>query len=430
MGKKIMVLMTVLFGGQSFLLAQGFVDSIKQTDIAKIINVLAADSMMGRGNGSPELLKAGLFIGEKFKQAGLYPLAVTNNYYLPFRPFGGSNKIITDELTWNEEKLLPAQFMYVHPAPGNYAARSLADFSVVRIKTAFTNDMLEKYGNGETDVLIWTSKKQSDKENYFPPMLTAPAGGMKHNVLLVVADHAPSSILLSGNDKYYSSLEYNVAGILPGKTKPEEIIIFSAHYDHEGVYPSEKKDSIMNGANDDASGVTALLSLAHYFSLRNDNERTIMFCAFAGEEIGLTGSKDFLRYIDPLKITAVINIEMIGVPEYGKGIAFITGEKYSTLPAILMKELKKAKIKIRAEPNASKLLFNRSDNFSFAAKGIPAHTIMSSDDDDPCYHKPCDEVKRISLPHLTQVIKAIALASESLVNGKETPTRIKIEELK
>ena len=203
------------------------------------------------------------------------------------------------------------------------------------------------------------------------------------------------------------------------------MILFSAHYDHEGVFNrGKRKDSILNGANDNASGVTALLLLAKYFAQKNDNERTILFCAFAGEELGLLGSKDFVNNIDSTSIVAGINIEMIGIPQYGKNNIFITGYDRSSLPKILEKQLASTPVKVKAGPSEEKELFRRSDNFPFVEKGVPAHSIMSSDDDDKCYHQPCDEVKRINIPHMTAVIKAIAVSAETLINGKETPTRI------
>jgi Zn-dependent M28 family amino/carboxypeptidase len=226
-------------------------------------------------------------------------------------------------------------------------------------------------------------------------------------------------------NSYYENVGYNIVGILPGLSKPNEIILFSAHYDHEGVYRrGKKKDSILNGANDNGSGVTALVMLAKYFSQRRDNERTIMFCAFAGEELGLLGSKDFVNHIDPVSIIAGINIEMIGIPQYGKNSVFITGSDRSTLPSILEKQLASTPVKVKMGPSEEKELFKRSDNFPFVEKGIPAHTIMSSDDDDKCYHQPCDEVKRIDIPHLTMITKAIAVATKTLISGEDTPSRI------
>jgi Zn-dependent M28 family amino/carboxypeptidase len=174
----------------------------------------------------------------------------------------------------------------------------------------------------------------------------------------------------------------------------------------------------MNGANDNASGTTAVLALAEYFAMRGDNERTLLFCAFAGEEFGLVGSKDFVRQINPEKIVANINIEMIGIPQYGKNSIFITGVNESYLPKLLSNGFKKAGIKVKAEPAADKMLYMRSDNYAFAQTGIPAHTIMSSDDDDKCYHRHCDEYERIDIAHLTKVIRGIAVAVEEIVSGK------------
>ena len=220
----------------------------------------------------------------------------------------------------------------------------------------------------------------------------------------------------------------NVIGILTGKTHPSEIIIFSAHYDHLGVgKPDENNDSIFNGANDNASGTTALLMLADYFSKRNDNNRTLIFCAFAGEELGESGSFLFADYLKPGHIKAVINIEMIGhttIP--GKAAVFITGASYSNFSKIFKKNIDKESLKVVDEPPAEEQLFLRSDNYPFALKGIPAHTIMSSDDADECYHKPCDELSRIDIGNMTVIIKEIARGCSSIIAGRDTPSRIDV----
>jgi hypothetical protein len=156
----------------------------------------------------------------------------------------------------------------------------------------------------------------------------------------------------------------NIIGVLPGKTKPEEVIIFSAHYDHMGVISGE---GIYNGANDDASGTTAVVELAHYYSMRNDNERTLIFCTFAGEELGLYGSIAFAPYIKPEKVVADINIEMIG-RQLKNNSFFITGTWLSDFEGIMKKNLEGQKIKIIKDPDLSKRLFWRSDNYSFAKK--------------------------------------------------------------
>ncbi len=405
--------------------AQTNLQVITEHDASRIIEFLANDSLKGRGNGRPELLRAGLFIADEFRNYRLKPFFGNAGYFMPFRPFGGSKKIVSEKLKWNGKELLTDQFIYYHPQPGNYTPKTISDFTVIKIDSFFTENILDQYNSSSGDLLLWSDQPQPDKENYFPPQVKLQATQPERNVLLVCAVSAPESILLSGVAGYYNNVGYNVAGILPGKTKPDEVILFSAHYDHEGVFMrGRKKDSIMNGANDNASGTTALLLLAKYFASRGDNDRTIMFCAFSGEELGLLGSKFFVEKVNTQKIIGVINLEMIGIPQYGKNNIFFTGYDQSSLPSILEKQLLTTPVKVKPGPSQDKELFMRSDNFPFVEKGVPAHSIMSSDDDDKCYHRPCDQVNRIDREHMTTIIRAIAVASETLISGKETPARI------
>ena len=413
---------------QKVVAGQTKTDVIAEVEVSRIITWLASDSLKGRGNGRSELLRAGSFIGDEFRSYGLKPFFGNAGYFMPFRPFGGSKKIVSDKLIWNGKELLTDQFIYYHPQPGIYEPKKISDFTIIKIDSFFTEDILDRYNNISGGLLLWSNQPQPDKENYFPPRITLSPNQNERNVLLVCAVSAPDSVLLTGVANYYSNVGYNVAGVLPGKTRPEEIILFSAHFDHEGVFiRGRRKDSIMNGANDNASGTTALLMLAKNFAQRGDNERTIMFCAFSGEELGLMGSKYFADNVDMQKIIAAINLEMIGIPQYGENNIFLTGYDQSSLPSILEKQLSATPLKVKPGPSQEKDLFKRSDNFPLFEKGVPAHSVMSSDDDDKCYHRPCDEVKRIDLQHLTTVIRAIAVATETLVSGKDTPARVAIQ---
>lgn len=245
--------------------------------------------------------------------------------------------------------------------------------------------------------------------SYYQPFSTKKAAVEK--LLPDSAGHYNSSYVL-----------LNVVGVLPGKTKPAEAILFTAHYDHVGG----AGEGIYNGANDNASGTTALLTLMRYYAQQASNERTLIFCAFAGEEIGLKGSEALADIINAKSVKALLNIEMIGRHgAVGKNAFFITGEAKSNLGAYFKKALKGGTVKIKHEPDAQKELFMRSDNYPFALKGIPAHTIMSSDDDDGCYHKTCDEVDRIDVANMTEIIKAIIVGSRGLVDGTITPSRIR-----
>lgn len=218
-----------------------------------------------------------------------------------------------------------------------------------------------------------------------------------------------------------SDLLVNVIGVLEGKTKPTEVILFSAHFDHLGVDGNQ----VFSGANDNASGTAAMLMLMRYYAARQDNERTLVFCAFSGEELGLHGSEHFSKFIKPDSIKAVINLEMLGRTNIsGKNSFMLTGDRYSNLYDIFKKNLEGTGVKVRREVDHRKQLFSRSDNLPFAKKGVPAHTVMSSDDDDDCYHKTCDTVDRLNIPNMVNIIKAIAQGCSTLVSGEDTPRRI------
>lgn len=218
----------------------------------------------------------------------------------------------------------------------------------------------------------------------------------------------------------------NVIGILPGKSRPEEFVIFSAHYDHLGVVKNGE-NKVYNGANDDASGTTAVIALAKYFKELNQNERTIIFVAFTGEEVGGFGSKFFSENIDSNKVIAMFNIEMIGTEsKWGKNTAYITGFEKSDFGAILQKNLKGSNFNFNPDPYPSEQLFYRSDNARLAALGVPAHTISTSKmDSEPNYHQLSDEVSTLDLENMTEIVKSIAISSQTIVNGQDTPSRVK-----
>ncbi|WP_431241600.1 M20/M25/M40 family metallo-hydrolase [Flavobacterium sp. P21] len=230
----------------------------------------------------------------------------------------------------------------------------------------------------------------------------------------------------------------NVVGILPGKTKPNEYVIFSGHYDHLGIgspeegAPHTATDSIYNGANDDAAGTTAVIMLAKYFKKQNNNERTIIFTTFVAEEIGGYGAKYFSKQLVPEKVIAMFNIEMIGTEsKWGKNSAYITGYEKSDMGQILQNNLKGTSFTFYPDPYPDQQLFYRSDNATLARLGVPAHTISTSKmDNELTYHTVDDEFESLDIDNMTQIIKSIALSSSTIINGKDTPTRVNTTQLK
>jgi len=222
----------------------------------------------------------------------------------------------------------------------------------------------------------------------------------------------------------------NIIGVLEGKSNKNEFVLFSAHYDHLGILKkAEQVDSIYNGANDDASGVTGVLALAEHFKNKNFNERTLVFIAFAGEEMGLMGSSHFGKEIDAKKFVAGINLEMIGKnPISGPNTAWLTGFERSDFGKIIQRNLKGSPYQLFPDPYPKFNLFFRSDNASLARLGVPSHTFSTTPIDiDKDYHQVSDEAGTLNMTVITQTIQAVAKGTESIVKGTDTPTRVVLE---
>ncbi len=216
----------------------------------------------------------------------------------------------------------------------------------------------------------------------------------------------------------------NLAGCIPGSESPDTLILFSAHYDHIGTTSSQKAlpfgkyskkvkgDTIFNGANDDVSGVAAMLELARVFKQQKPRY-TLVFAAFSGEEEGMLGSADFALRINPAMVLQNINLEMLGRP-MGKR-PFITENDTQEFRNRLNRNLFAAdpsygKRYFDGDPFEEQRLFERSDNYSFAKAGIPANTIMATSPYDRYYHSAEDDFSNIAFGEMYKIVQAIYLA--------------------
>jgi Zn-dependent M28 family amino/carboxypeptidase len=199
-----------------------------------------------------------------------------------------------------------------------------------------------------------------------------------------------------------------------------------------GIGKAVDGDSIYNGANDDAAGTTAVIMLAKYFKALGNNERTIVFAGFTAEEVGGFGSQYFSRQFDPAKVVAMFNIEMIGTDsKWGNNSAYITGYEKTDMGAIMQKNLEGTGFTFYPDPYTTQNLFYRSDNATLARLGVPAHTISTSKmDSEPNYHKVSDHIETLDMENMAMIIKSIAMASRSIVAGKDTPTRVNVSDLR
>ena len=219
---------------------------------------------------------------------------------------------------------------------------------------------------------------------------------------------------------------FNVIGLLEGTTLKEEFVIVSDHYDHLGRKNIGQGDLIFNGANDNASGVSAMIMLADYFKKAKINKRSILFIAFTAEEMGLVGSNYFGKTISAETIIAGVNIEMIGKESpFGPKTAWLTGFNRSDFGKIIQKNLSLSEYKLYPDPYKNYRLFFRSDNASLARLGVPAHTFSTSPmDKDLDYHKVSDEAETLDVKTITETIKAIATGIRSIISGDDTPSRL------
>ncbi len=185
-----------------------------------------------------------------------------------------------------------------------------------------------------------------------------------------MASTATSELQLSSKE----SLSHNVAGLLPGRVRPDEAFIYTAHWDHLGVKPDNAgDDKIFNGAQDNATGIAALFEMAQAFkALPVQPERSVIFLAVTAEESGLLGSKKYSENppVTMANTVAGINIDSMSTTGETDDIVVI-GYGNSELDDYLRTVSKPMGRELVAEPTPEKGFFYRSDHFNLAKKGVP-----------------------------------------------------------
>jgi hypothetical protein len=218
---------------------------------------------------------------------------------------------------------------------------------------------------------------------------------------------------------------FNIVGFLEGNDSElkKEFVVLSAHYDHIGLVKNKQEDLINNGANDDASGVTAVAEMAKYFAQTKSNKRSILFVFFAGEEKGLLGSKSLVQKLkkQDFNLYSQLNIEMIGVPMKRDYLAYITGFDKSNMAERINQYTGKNTIGFLPK-EAEYELFYRSDNYSFYdVFKKPCQSISTFDFENfDFYHHPSDEFQVMNIPHITKFIQEFLPAVTQIAT---TPTQ-------
>ncbi len=232
---------------------------------------------------------------------------------------------------------------------------------------------------------------------------------------------------------------YNVVGVLPGRTRPNETVIYSAHWDHLGRCPAVDGDDICNGALDNSTGVSALIELARGYAAQGPGERSVAFIALTSEEQGLLGALYYSQHpLFPARDT-VANINMDGINNYGPTRDLeIIGMGKSEMDDIATQAAQAQGRRITPDSNPEAGYFFRSDQLHFAQIGIPVlytkrgidlvnggeerGRALMQDYVAHNYHKPSDEVTDAwDMTGGSQDVHLLYDVGRRLIDGNEWP---------
>lgn len=455
--------------------------TITPADVKAHIAYIASDELKGRDTPSPGLEAAAKYIADHFKSYGLKPAGDSGTYLQrwPYQTRRLDTSKLRAELTGthphtlkygSEYFVIPAmmgdslvgEITFVGPASLTAAPNPAYTGKIVAFAIpggSMTQDWakvlqtaaIAGIGSGAKGVVFILDK---DFDQNDVAEVVANVGGVNTPVAIMGVRNDVAAAWLAGTSadmtkplpttpnlaavtgasinlrtgmNGVSSNPPNVVGILEGSDPVlrNTYVIYSAHMDHIGVSaPNAKGDSINNGADDDASGTTAVLELAQAFSsLKTRPKRSIIFLTVSGEEKGLFGSKYFTEHppVPADKIVADINIDMIGRNNPDTTVAI--GQEYTSLGAttqVVAKAHPELHLTVAPDLWPQEGLFFRSDHFNFAVKNIPAIFFTSGLHDD--YHKPSDEPQTIDNDKLARTARLVFWLGHDIANNATAPT--------
>ena len=230
----------------------------------------------------------------------------------------------------------------------------------------------------------------------------------------------PDSLARLKQDTHRSLKLANILGWIPGE-RTDEYVVIGAHFDHIGYDPTLADDQIYNGADDNASGVSAALQIARAFAASGKKPlRNVIFAFWDGEEKGLLGSKYFVQtcpFVQQIK--GYLNFDMIGrnnKPEKPRHVVYFFTESHPVFEQWLKDDIKEYGLKLEPDYRAWDRPVGGSDNGSFALQDIPI--IWYHTDGHPDYHQPGDQAERINWEKLTDITRAAFLNMWNLANEK------------
>ena len=426
--------------------------AISETSVRAHMEFLASDAMNGRGSGTRDEWIAVTYVAAQLRRFGLEPMGDNGGYVQTIeieRPeLAGPPVLTMGDRRLTHGKEITVTSMSAAKISGTVGAhqpgKPAAPGAVVVVPEVTRQTMTEL--SGASMVLAKgngcgpSRARAGALPRISPHTVGTPAPAARPACIgLDPEAYAAAETLAAGTrvtlegpvKAVHTSNTWNAVGRLPGSdpTQASEVILLSAHIDHVGTGrastgsgegPAASRDTIFNGADDDASGSIAVLELAQAMAAGPRPKRTVIFAWFGSEESGGTGSRYFAdKPVVPLdRIVANLQFEMIGRPDdkVPPHTLWLTGYERSNLGP----ELAKRGAKLVQDPHPEQSFFTRSDNIQFARRGVIAHTVSSYGLHKE-YHQPSDEIGTIDFAHMTDAIRSMLEPIRWLANGTFKP---------
>ncbi len=384
---------------------------VKRERVEEVLSFLASDELAGRDTPSAGQRKAAKYIALAFEKAGMQKSPGLDTWFHDYSLSGieidSAALSITIKADTGPVVLKPGEDVRVwrsgRPFENEDASCVIAELGKIDRR---------RQSNRSPTLVVVDPSSPVWREAKGKRQILSRRMGRSAPILLVRKGLLPASktvqadIEVPAPEKVEIALQ-NVVAAWPGEI--DEWVIVSAHYDHIGLSLSAPSDVINNGADDDGTGTSAVITLAEAIGKSGKGlRRGVLFVCFSGEEKGLKGSESFAESPPfPMeKVVADINIEMLGRPTAGKlNKAWVTGASLSNFEAISAKAFAQAGIEV-IEFRMAEQLFYQSDNHSLWKKGIIAHSISAGSLHED-YHRPTDEVSKIEFAHMTAVINGL-----------------------
>ena len=415
--------------------------AITEQAVRAHMEFLASDALNGRGSGTRDEWIAATYIASQFRLWGLEPMGDDGGYVQRIEMIG-AEATAAPTLTAGALTLTHGSEMLVMTFGGATASGPLVKLAAGAQSPAGAVVLLPEGMNpgqvaGAALVLApetpqvrnqWATRasRLPTQPARVAKLAAAPRPTVAYldakSYATVAALDEGTSVSFSAPVKPTSAYTWNAVGRLTGRSRPDEVLVLSAHLDHVGAREGAPgADTIFNGADDDASGTVAVMTIAEALSRGRRPERSIVFAAFGSEERGGMGAGYFVDLpVVPLnQIVADLQFEMLGRPDakVPPKTLWLTGYERSNLGA----ELARHGARIVADPHPDQSFFTRSDNIRFARRGVVAHTVSSFGLHKE-YHQPSDELRFIDFAHMTEAINSLVEPIRRIANGDFKPT--------